>query len=131
MQIKELLGVLMNENVDSDEIQNAANEVMLEKIDIPSNISIDNTLLEIEILSKRLQQLHQANPRDPNILNKIVSLLELKMKLLGMTNVKADVQEMMDSQINNYKKRFLIIINNMLSKDAVLLICDKLAKEGL
>lgn len=131
MEIKALLEQLSKEDVSIDEIEQAGGRAFLPPIEIPLNISIESTIKEIESISTRLHNLHQASPRDPIILNKIVSLLELKMKLLGMTNVKPDMQAIIDSEINNYKARFLAIVYGFVDNATMKEMCEILSKEGL
>lgn len=131
MEIKALLEQLSKEDASIEEIEQAAGKAFLPPIEIPLNISIESTIKEIESISSRLHSLHEASPRDPIILNKIVSLLELKMKLLGMTNVKPDMQAIIDSEINNYKARFLATAYEFLDNATMKEMCDMLSKEGL
>lgn len=102
-------------------------EETTEEIYIPGNLSIESTLKEIEILTKRLH----ARKNDPLAQAKLVQLLEVKCKLLGMFAVKPDVQEMVDTECNNYKKKILYILSNHFGQDGMNLIIEKLTENGL
>ena len=138
MEISELLKFVEDEKVTNQQIENAMDDVHNASMDdlvVASNLSVENTMVEINNISKRLYQLHNKNKRDPMVLTRILALLELKTKLLGMSNVKVDVQNAIDSEINIYKRRFIEVMHNVLSienrTDLAEEITRALSKEGL
>jgi len=135
MEIRELLNFMEKEKVTTEELEDTVNDIQMEDIQIPSNLSVENTMAEINGISKRLYELHNNNKKDPMILHRIVSLLELKTKLLGMSNVKPEIQDIIDSEINVYKKRFFQLLIASLVKANQMFIADEIAKaltnEGL
>lgn len=128
--IPELLGALAAENVTEEELE-AISNTGLENLDIPSSISVENTLSEINTITKRLYELHNKQKRDPVPLNKLVSLLELKTKIMGMMNIKPDMQNIIDSEINTYKRRFLELARLCVDNTTLNTLCEKLTREGL
>ena len=135
MEIAELLKFMEKEKVTEQELEDTVNDIQMKDIEVPSNLSVENTLTEINSISGRLYELHNKNKKDPMVLHRIVSLLELKTKLLGMSNVKPEVQNIIDSEINVYKKRFFQILIASLVKANKIEIADEIAKaltvEGL
>jgi hypothetical protein len=128
--IPELLGMLAEENPSEEDIEKLYN-ADLENLSIPSSISVENTLAEINAITKRLYELHNKQKRDPIPLNKLVSLLELKTKIMGMMNIKPDMQNIIDSEINTYKRRFLELAKLAMDKITLDTLCEKLTREGL
>lgn len=128
--IPELLGMLQAENPSEEELEKIYN-ADLENLSIPSSISVENTLAEINAITKRLYELHNKQKRDPIPLNKLVSLLELKTKIMGMMNIKPDMQNIIDSEINTYKRRFLELARLAMDKITLDTLCEKLTREGL
>lgn len=135
MEIKELLAFIEKEKVTDEELDTAINDAKMEDIAVPTNLSIENTMAEINSISARLYDLHNRNKRDPMVLHRIVSLLELKTKLLGMSNIKPEMQNIIDSEINIFKRRYVEVMHSKLLQidrlDVALEITDALAKEGL
>ena len=132
MEITELLKFIDAEKVSDEELDTAINNVKMQDLNIASNLSVENAMAEINSISKRLYELHNNNKRDPMVLHRIVSLLELKTKLLGMSNVRPETQAIIDSELNIYKKRFIeILFSRVEDKTVVESITNQLASEGL
>jgi len=131
MEVKALLDYINTEGIDADDLGNTIDNMQLENLIVPNSISIESTLAEVGIISKRLYELHNRNKKDPIVLNKMVGLLELKTKLVGLLNVKPDVQNIIDSEINNYKRRFLEVADGILKQDQLSMLVNKLTVEGL
>ena len=130
-ELKDFLAHLSNKNITPDEIDKVAHEVLIGKIEIPTNLSVESTLKEIQDISSRLYRTLEQNPRDAITQSKIISLLEMKTRILGMNNIKPDMQDIIDAEINNYKKRILEFLTSIISNEALTSITTKLTAEGL
>lgn len=131
MEIQELLHHINEEQIKLEDVERVVDNLQLEDLVVPSSISIESTLAEVSIISKRLYELHNKSKRDPIVLNKMVGLLELKTKLVGLLNVKPDIQNIIDSEVNSYKRRFLEIVDGIVKEDQLSMIVNKLTAEGL
>ena len=132
--IKELMGFLENEKITADDVEQVmgeARDAALDDLNIPVGVSVENTLNELNMLSNRLYELHNKQKRDPTIMSRIVALLELKTKIVGMLNIKPDMQSIIDSEINTYKRRFLELATLCVDKTTMDVLTEKLSKEGL
>lgn len=130
-EIRAILDQLMNEKVPIEQIEQAANQVFLGDLEIPKGLSIQSTITEIESISTRLYNTLKSFPRDTTIQSKIITLLEMKTRILGMTNIKPEMQDMIDAEVNTYKKRFLEVAANCIEKETLSIVVDKLSAEGL
>lgn len=130
MQIDDLLKAISDEGVTEEDLEKAYTADLSDLV-IPNNVSVENTLAEINSLTKRFYELHNKQKRDAVPLNKLVSLLELKTKIMGMMNIKPDVQEMIDSEINAYKRRFIELASLCVDATTLDVLCQKLTTEGL
>ena len=131
---RELLNFVKDEGIsenDAERVLDGLSTQALEDMVIPESLSVENTLIEINGLTRRLYELHNKNKRDPIIFNKLIALLELKTKIQGMLSVKPDVQAMIDSEINTYKRRFLELAKLAMDKPTLETLCEKLTREGL
>lgn len=122
---------LDKEKISEEELEKVVEDIQLAKLDIPTNVSVENTLSELNQLTQRLYELHNKQPRDPTPLNKIIGLLELKIKIVGMINVKPEMQSMIDSEINTYKRKFIELAALCVDSVTMGVLTEKLAKEGL
>jgi len=104
-------------------------------IDIPdieiSTVSIESTLNEITVLSNACYKSLKLNPSNQIILAKTISLLEIKCRMMGVYNVKPDVQELIDNEINTYKRRFIKLATDIFKSKDMNNLVNKLAEEGL
>jgi hypothetical protein len=129
--IKGILEQLIKEGTTIEQLTQANREVFLGEIDIPTGVSVESVIKEVEQVSARLIKTYNANPADAIALTKITTLLEMKMKILGMNQVKPEMQDIIDSEVNNYKKKFLTIASSVVDKPTMLELGNKLAAEGL
>lgn len=130
MQIDDLLKAISNEGITEEDLEKGYTADLSDLV-IPKNVSVENTLTEINTLTQRLYELHNKQKRDPIPLNKLVSLLELKTKIMGMMNIKPDVQLIIDSEINTYKHRFIELASLCVDEITLDTLCQKLTNEGL
>lgn len=130
-EIEDILKFMQKENVSFEEMEGELKQFDLKDLNIPKTISIESTLAEINAISGRLYELHNKQKRDPIALNKIIALLELKTKIVGMMSIKPDTQALVDSEINTYKKRFIEIADKIISPTQLENIAIKLSEEGL
>lgn len=130
----ELLNFVKGEGIsekDTEQILQQISNQSLSDLSIPAGISVENTLTEINGLTRRLYELHNKNKHDPIVINKLIALLEMKTKIQGMMNLKPDVQAMIDSEINAYKRRFIELAELVMDPISLASLCDKLSQEGL
>lgn len=131
MEITSLLSELTKDGITAEELDEATTNLQLDNLEIPSSVSVENTLGEINAVTKRLYELHNKRKNDPIPLNRIVALLELKTRIVGMLNIKPDNQAIIDSEINTYKKRFIALASLCVDPLSMEVLVSKLAAEGL
>jgi len=131
MEIASLLEAINKDGITIDELDQATENLQFDDLVIPESISVENTLTEINSITKRLYELHNKRKGDPIPLNKIITLLELKTRIVGMLNIKPDVQNIIDSEINTYKRRFLDLATHCVDKVTMEVLVQKLNSEGL
>ena len=101
------------------------------EIDTPNIINSESVLKEITQLAAMLYKQLKLTPNNPIIILKLIQLLELKMKITGLTNLKPDMQSFIDTEISVYKRKFLEVADQFVGQDVMAKICDKLTAEGL
>lgn len=131
MELPELMQFVKTEGITESDIDKVMGNLQMEDLIIPKTISYEGTLTEINELSKRLYQLANKNKGDAIPLNKIIALLEMKTRIVGMMNVKPEVQIMVDNDVNAYKRRFLELAVNCVDPITLDVLTDKLTAEGL
>jgi len=124
---------LVQEGVDPEIQESLAPEDQLPEIDFTSvSLSPENTLKHITVLVNKVQAALKNNPSNVIFLNMAMRLLDLQCKIQGMFNVKPEVQGLIDSEINTYKTRFIVLCDEIISdKDELKNLMSKLAEEGL
>lgn len=117
---------------DIDEIPEIQEPDVIENMEIPSTISVEGTLKELNELSIRCHHAIKKNPNNQLMLSKLVTISELKCKLLGMFKATPDMQELIDNEVNGYKKRFINIASEVINDGKILnRIILELVKVGL
>ena len=131
MEMTELLNYVKDEGITEKEIEDVTSNLQLGDLVIPKTLSVESTLQEINAITARLYELHNKQKRDPIPLNKIIALLELKTRIVGMMNIKPEIQDMIDSEINTYKRRFIELAMPIVGETNLEMLTVKLSAEGL
>ena len=103
------------------------------EIDFASaSLSPENTLKHITILVNRIQMALKRSPNNVIFLNMAMRLLDTQCKIQGMFNIKPETQGIIDSEVNTYKNRFIILADKVISnKEELKNLMEELAGEGL
>ena len=124
---------LIQEGVETETLDAPEPEDEMPEIDFSSaSLSPENTLKHITMLVSRIQMALKRSPNNIIFLNMAMRLLDTQCKIQGMFNVKPETQGIIDSEVNTYKSKFIVLADNIISdKEELKNLMSKLAEEGL
>jgi len=122
---------ILNKQADKTPLDEEETEIP--ELDVPSIVSLspENTLKDITTIMGSVRGKLQKNPNSTIHLNMFMRLLDLQCKIQGMFNIKTNVQDMIDSEVNNYKEKVITIAADIIDQEKLETIVNRLTKEGL
>jgi len=133
-QFQELINKQLDQGgITTEAPEDTPSEDEMPEIDFTSaSLSPENTLKHIQTLMNKVQGALKRSPNNVIFLNMAMRLLDLQCKIQGMFNVKPEIQGLIDSEINTYKSRFIVLADNCIGdKEELKTLMSKLAEEGL